>query len=335
MNVENAEKLPPVPGVFQSLRLGFDVVSSHVWLVVLPIAFDVFLWLGPRLSAGQVYSSLLANMLAVFKDRPLPEAETKALSDFVEAVNRIIGFSWLRTFPIGISSLDSFTLPENLTVQTPLGTQTVIQLGSILSLLGWTCLIILTGWVGGSLYFRLVSITTLGREEAGVSMGRALVQTVLLSIVLNIGFFMVFLPVSMIVGAVGLFSPVLSTAILFSLALLSYWLIVPLFFTPHGIFASRQNAFHSMYSSLRVSRFTFPTSALFVLTVFVVASGLNFLWRVPASDTWMKLVGIFGHAFISTMLLSASFAYYRNINAWLQVVLEQLQQKQNMPTQQA
>lgn len=335
MNVENAEKLPPVPGVFQSLRLGFDVVSSHVWLVFLPIAFDVFLWLGPRLSAGQVYSSLLADMLAVFKDRPLPEAETKALSDFVEAVNRINWFSWLRTLPIGISSLDSFLIPENLTVQTPLGTQSVIQLGSILSLLGWTCLIILAGWVGGSLYFRLVSITTLGREEAGISMGRALVQTVLLSIVLNVGFFLIFLPISLIVGAVGLFSPVLSTAIMFILALLSYWLIVPLFFTSHGIFVSRQNAFHSLYSSLRVSRFTFPTSGLFVLTVFVVASGLNYLWRVPPSNTWMKLVGIFGHAFISTMLLSASFAYYRNINAWLQVVLEQLQQKQNMPTQQA
>ena len=335
MNVENAEKLPPVPGVFQSLRLGFDVVSSHVWLIFLPIALDVFLWLGPRLSAGQVYSSLLANMLAVFKDRPLPEAETKALSDFVEAVNHINWFSWLRTLPIGISSLDSFILPENLTVQTPLGTQTVIQLGSILSLLGWTCLIILAGWLGGSLYFRLVSITTLGREETSISMGRAIVQTVLLSMVLNIGFFIVFLPVSMIVGAAGLFSPVLSTALMLVLALFSYWLIVPLFFTPHGIFASRQNAFHSIYSSLRVSRFTFPTSALFVLTVFVVASGLNFLWRVPPSNTWMKLVGIFGHAFISSMLLSASFAYYRNINAWLQVVLEQIQQKQNMPTQQA
>lgn len=335
MNVENAEKLPPVPGVFQSLRLGFDVVSSHVWLVFLPIAFDVFLWLGPRLSAGQVYSSLLADMLTVFKDRPLPEVETKALSDFVEAVNRINWFSWLRTLPIGISSLDSFLIPENLTVQTPLGTQSVIQLGSILSLLGWTCIIILAGWVGGSLYFRLVSITTLGREEVGISMGRALVQTVLLSMVLNVGFFLIFLPISLIVGAVGLFSPVLSTAIMFILALLSYWLIVPLFFTPHGIFVSRQNAFHSLYSSLRVSRFTFPTSGLFVLTVFVVASGLNYLWRVPPSNTWMKLVGIFGHAFISTMLLSASFAYYRNINAWLQVVLEQLQQKQNMPTQQA
>ncbi|MCC6568352.1 MAG: hypothetical protein IT315_03860, partial [Anaerolineales bacterium] len=46
-------------------------------------------------------------------------------------------------------------------------------------------------------------------------------------------------------------------------------------------------------------------------------------------------VGIFGHAFISTMLLSASFSYYRNINETLLVVIEQLQQKQNMPTQQA
>jgi hypothetical protein len=46
-------------------------------------------------------------------------------------------------------------------------------------------------------------------------------------------------------------------------------------------------------------------------------------------------VGISGHAFISTTLLSASFVYYRDINIWLQAVLEQLQQKPSAPTQQA
>ncbi len=335
MNVEKVKELPPPPGVTNSLRVGFDIVSSHVWLILLPILFDSILWLGPRLSAGKVYSALFANMLEILKDRPLPEAEMKSLSDFVDTIGRVNWLSWVRTFPVGIPSLDSFVAPKEFALQTPLGLQEIIQFDSPVSLLGWTFLLTLFGWIGGSVYFRWVSVTTLGREEVGISVGRAIAQTILLSVLWVVGLSIALLPIALIVGAAGLFSPALSTAILFVIALLSYWLIVPLFFTPHGIFASRLNALSSVYASLRLSRFTFPTSGLFVFILFILTRGLDFLWSVPTSDTWMKLVGIFGHAFISTTLLSASFVYYRDINVWLQTVIEQLQQKQTAPTQQA
>jgi hypothetical protein len=45
----------------------------------------------------------------------------------------------------------------------------------------------------------------------------------------------------------------------------------------------------------------------------------------------MMLIGIAGHAFITTALLAASFAYYRDMNVWLQIVFEQLQQKKGAP----
>jgi hypothetical protein len=116
--------------------------------------------------------------------------------------------------------------------------------------------------------------------------------------------------------------------------ILSFWLIVPLFFTPHGIFVRRQNAFYSIFTSLRMARFTLPTSGLFVVCVLLLSTGLNYLWSVPPDNSWMKLVGIGGHAFITTALLAASFVYYRDMNVWLQTVFERLQQKQSMPTQQ-
>ncbi|HET8669943.1 MAG TPA: hypothetical protein VFM05_04760, partial [Candidatus Saccharimonadales bacterium] len=117
-------------------------------------------------------------------------------------------------------------------------------------------------------------------------------------------------------------------AALFILLALSFWLIVPLFFTPHGIFVRRQNAFHSIFTSLRMARFALPTSGLFVICWFLLSTGLNYLWSVPPENSWMTLVGIGGHAFITTALLSASFVYYRDMNAWLQTVFERLQQKQ-------
>jgi hypothetical protein len=105
-----------------------------------------------------------------------------------------------------------------------------------------------------------------------------------------------------------------------------FWLVVPLFFTPHGIFVRKQNAIISIMSSLRMSRFTLPTSSMFVLSVFLLSRGLGYLWKVPTSDSWLMLVGIAGHAFISTTLLAASFVYYRDMNDWLQNVYKRFQQ---------
>jgi hypothetical protein len=155
----------------------------------------------------------------------------------------------------------------------------------------------------------------------------------LLSVIWVIGLMMVIVPVMFVLTALTFLSPVLASGALLVLLIFSFWLIVPLFFTPHGIFVRRQNAFYSFFTSLKMARFTLPTSGLFVLFAFLLSTGLNYLWSVPPDDSWMLLVGIAGHAFITTALLAASFVYYRDMNVWLQTIFEQLQQKRNIPAQ--
>jgi hypothetical protein len=163
--------------------------------------------------------------------------------------------------------------------------------------------------------------------------GQPILQTMLISVTFFILGIMLGTPVLIVLALLMTASPLLAQGLILILALLSMWLVVPVFFSPHGIFLRRQNAFSSIYSSLRMARFTMPTSSLFVLSVFLIAYGLNFLWNIPASDSWMALVGIAGHAFVTTSLLAASFIYYRDMQVWLQTVFEKL--KANIPTQQA
>lgn len=335
MNVEKLEKLPPPPGIIGSLRAGFDVVSSHVWLILLPILLDSFLWLGMRLSAGKLYSTIVTEVTTLLKTRTVPAEDLKMLSDSVESFSRLNWLSWMRTFPVGIPSLEAFTFPADTSLQTPLGLPGLMHLDSFWSLLGWTGLLTLAGWVGGSIYFRWVALAVLGEADAGIGILRAICQTIVLSLVWTVCLLVILTPIILVVGLAGLINVTLANGLLFVILLLSYWLVVPFFFMPHGIFARRQNALYSLYSSLRMTRFTLPTSGLFVFTAFLLTRGLNFLWSVPESDTWMKFVGISGHAFISTTLLAASFVYYRDMNAWLQSVIAHLQQKQGVPTQQA
>ena len=44
--------------------------------------------------------------------------------------------------------------------------------------------------------------------------------------------------------------------------------------------------------------------------------GLNMLWQVPPENSWLMLISIIGHAFVTTGMLSASFVYYQDMNRW-------------------
>jgi len=320
-----------------SLRAGFDTVSSHVWLIILPLLLDLLLWFGPRLSVDQLlgpFFRLVFNQMRITltssSDVQRFMAYQAALSEVVERFNLLSLFGRLQAFPVGVSSLLAQTMP----IKTPFGSQAVVQVTSVPGLLGLAFLFTVVGWVAGGLYFRWVSGIALGNANriTMISLSWAILQTLILSVIWVVGLLLIFIPAMFILTFLTLFSPLLASAVLLIALFFSFWLIVPLFFTPHGIFVRRQNAFYSIFTSLKMARFTLPTSGLFVLCVFLLTTGMNYLWSVPTDDSWMLLVGIAGHAFITTALLAASFVYYRDVNAWLQAVFEQLQHKQ-MPAQ--
>jgi hypothetical protein len=254
------------------------------------------------------------------------------LGDVLERFNMLSLLGKLQAFPVGVSSLLAQTMP----VETPLGAQNVIQVGSlpVSFLLGFVFTVL--GWVLGGLYFRWVSGIALAdaNRTKMISLSWAIAQTLLLSIIWVFVLMIVMIPTMMVLTVLTMLSPVLASGAILIGLFFSFWLIVPLFFTPHGIFVRQQNAFYSIFTSWRMARFTLPTSGLFVLSVLLLSTGLNYLWSVPTDDSWMLLVGIAGHAFITTALLAASFVYYRDMNVWLQTVLEQLQHKpNNLPAQ--
>lgn len=329
MDVKKLESLPPPPGVIGALRAGFDVVASHVILILLPLGVDVFLWLGPRLSVEK----LLGPMYKVaFEQARLglasPE-DASRLTQIQAILNEILGHfnlaslvTRLQTFPIGISSLMAKIMP----IDSPLGEHRIVSISSGWLLLAYIFLLVVIGWAIGGLYFRWVSATVLGEQDAGISPLRAIFQTFLLSIIWTVMLIAISIPIMLLLTVFTLINPALASGAAFLILIFSFWFIVPLYFTPHGIFIRKQNAFHSIYTSLRMARFTLPTSAMFVFSVFILSTGLNYLWSVPSSDSWMLVIGIAGHAFITTALLAASFVYYRDMNVWLQMVFENLQQ---------
>ena len=306
--------------MINAIKAGMDVISSHLAVLILPLALDAMLWFGPRLSVQKILTSFFDQVVALNIQNNIQVTELLANRDgFIEKLSRFNLFSILRTFPIGVSSLVS----GNLTIENPLGAQSVLEVGSLFSLFGWFILLTFIGWILGGLYFNWVS-GIIGNRDSKQGSGRALLQTLWFSLVFTAVALMIGIPLMFLLGLLGLVSSAILEIVIFILALASAWVIVPIFFSPLGIYVRGQNVFRSIYTSFRMARFTLPTSSMFVLAVFVISQGLNYLWAVPEDNSWMGLVGIAGHAFITTALLAACFIYYRDLNNWLEIVFERM-----------
>jgi hypothetical protein len=240
---------------------------------------------------------------------------------WTSVVNQFNLFVLLRTFPVGATSLLGLKMP----VKTPWGEAAGLDAGSLLGILGWCLVLALAGWLVGSFYYYSISSVTL--QLANRSFWKSTKQAVLLSIIWLIFFFVFGMPVLMFISVVSIISTFLGQVMLFIVALLLIWLLMPIFFSAHGIYISQLDAMRAILNSLRMVRFTLPNTGLFLLVFVIINIGLNFLWNSSPENSWLMLVGIAGHAFVSTALLAASFIYYRDINAWLATVFEQLRRQ--------
>jgi len=311
--------LPPPPGLIATFTKGFDAIANNVAVIVLPLLLDLFLWLGPHLRLKQ----LLAQLFAEFSSLAAPPSSLgldpaqvqQVWAQFLDQFNL---FSLLRTFPVGVASLMSGRMP----IQTPLGSPLGLEAASFFNVLGWWLALAITGWLLGSVYFYWVSGVALKPQPR--SFAQSIIQAILLSAIWLALLFFFGLPAFLFFSVLALISPLLAEAAMLVVGLLSLWLALPIFFSPHGIFAYQQNALISILNSLRMVRYTLPVSGLFLLSTIIISQGLDFLWRTPPENSWLTLVGIAGHAFISTAILATSFIYYRDVNAWLQSVAEQM-----------
>ncbi len=326
MNLLNDDKITPPPGIVSSIKSGLDISANHIAIILFPVLLDLFLWLGPQLRIATSLWDSIEKLNTYTIDGIIPSENVQNIQTFLDGLNvaSINLFNRLRTFPFGISSLMGQIFP----MSTPLGETTAYEIESsfifFLAAVGLT----LIGWLLGGLYFTWVAKITFQNEKQDFIWAvKAILQTALLSIfwlivIITFGlplllFFLIFLQIN---------ASLAQFALIF-LAFFAMWIVVPVFFSPHGIFTKQENLFHSILSSFHLSRYTLPISGFFVISVIVLSIGFNILWLTPSPSSWMMLVGILGHAFITTSLLSASFIYYRDMQIWLEGVLKVLNSK--------
>jgi len=317
MNI-NKITLPEPPNVIKSIRNGFDAITKHLILLLFPVGLDLVLWFGPHLQIKSLIKGLIVEMNNVSELMPADFGEVMEAGQEIwmvgaERINLLIG---LRSLPVGIFSLFTGILP----VENPLGTPMFWDVTNLNAAVLIVLLVFTVGLMLGGLYFSAVRQAALYDELKwrGIFQDwpRVSLQSGILSLIWIIFFMGILVVGSCAATGITIFSVSLGQMVIILFGVISFWLIFPLIFSPHGIYSKGQKAWKSLLSSIRLTNLTFLKTSLFILMALLLNQGLNMLWQVPPENSWLMLISVIGHAFVTTGMLSASFVYYQDMNRW-------------------
>lgn len=322
MNTSSENKIEK-PKIIQAIKSGFNTIANKPYLMIPPILLDLFLWFGPAWRVDSFFKPILQR----FSNLPsITGAEYSELVDNFQSIwmefftNLDLARS-LRTFPIGVPSLIALKQP----FENPLGKSMVFNLETSFSVIGLWLIFLILGFFLGSLYFDNISKQVVDikseKDHDIKSLLRAYLQIILMPIMILIILLIISLPTVLIMSIISLLSPTISQFFLIATGFLLLWIILPLVFTPHGIFLYKQNLISAMMTSISVVKTSMSQTTWFILAGFVLIEGMNYLWTSPAADNWFLIIGIFGHAFVVSAITAASFYYFLDATAYTQSLM--------------
>jgi hypothetical protein len=306
------------PRLIPSLTSGFNLVASRIYLILFPIGLDLLLWFGPHFRLKQLLTPVIQDWVSgvqAMGGAEMVNMVTTVRQLWEVLLERFNLASILSTLPVGVPSLMAGAPP----LVNPLGQPAVYEVTSWSQAFSGWMLFGLLGLVLGSLYFGMVARTTAPQVEP-YALPRVIweaVQVLLFTLLLIVLLVLLAFPITLVTTILAMISPGIAQLALMLMSFVMLWLLIPLVFSAHGIFAARQNVVRSMLISARMVRVLFPGVGMFLLTVLVLSQGMGYLWHIPPESSWLMLAGILGNAFISTGLLAASFVYYRGAITWV------------------
>jgi len=315
-------------GVVETLSAGYAAINHQLWILLIPIALDVFLWLGPHVSYSPLVDPALARgsawvrqIGAVSRRAPSsPELNANGNGN----ANGSVSVDDVRQ---SLMSLATDTNVLSLLARGPLTLPSVAVLlggiGALSFVTGWregVALLVgslLGGLLIGGFFYAAIAQQVRGAGTnpvaAGLSVPRSLVRVLgLLFVLLGFGL-LLGLPVLVVVGVMALVAPVLA-AFGVALAIVALLLVdMYLYFALNAIFVSRVGPLAAVQRSVAVVRkHLWPTVALALLS-WVILAGMDRVWELLAANVQAPFgvaLGMLGNAYIASGLIAASMIFY-------------------------
>jgi hypothetical protein len=234
-------------------------------------------------------------------------------------------FAWLSTAPLGLPSL----LAGRGSALTPAGVPIVWMIDHVLEYALLWGAFVLTGLFLGALYFGGIAQQV---RESRLDLRRLLRQVwgdwarlTALAVLLSLAILAVWMPFQILAALFTLVNVLIGGIVSVIGTTLVLWILFFTVFAVHGIVLQRRGLFGAVLDSLRLVQRNLPATATLYVVIVLLSLGLGELWNIPKDDSWFLLLGVVGHALVSTALVVATFVYYQDrYRHWLE--LRQTQQ---------
>ncbi len=342
----DAVKSDAVPrvGVIDALSQGLNQTRRRPWLLLIPIAIDLVLWLAPRVSVSPLLQQLLRGWELLLRTTYSPAQLTtmnEMLISIRDAVGQVGGQlnlaealtgGWLGMPSVLSGSQvtrmtfisDLVLAPAGLTVELP-RIATAPFAGGTMEIGQWGMLLLAVAglWLGGqllaALYLRWVASSWLCENcwsGARGLLGLAL-QLAGFSIVVAAAITLLRLPLAFALTLLMLSSnPGLGVLAMMvgGLALwLTLWFLTALFFVIEAILLEHQNVWRSLVRSAQLVHRNFSAAMSLALVINVLVLGFRVVWGLIGDTSVGTVLAIVGNAYLSTSMLLASFAFYADL----------------------
>ncbi len=310
-------------GIIEVLGGGFGLVVRRPWVLLIPIALDLFVWLGPQINAKPLFDQISATMRAAAPvDAPAETLQTyETFQSGLQALGD--GANVFGALSVGL-------IPTVFSIYPPTPSWTR-QVWLVVPNEPSLVLVLLPlGCVG--LFLASVYLETLARALRGDPAGVAtFVPRVLRAYVTLLTF--VFFAVMMLIGlvlavafGVALVSDLssgLASSILFGGMLVMLWATVYLAFAIPSIFVSGARAAQAVFNSIRIFRHNFWHAIGFIFLAYIIQMGFAVIWQQLEETTWGIVFDVVANAFLGSGLIAAGMLFYHDRITWLQTLAAQ------------
>ena len=327
--MQNIERKPL--GIIDALSSGYALVIRRPWVLLVPIVFNLFLWLGPQINAQPIFDQTIALLNASSAYTPNITPDTQQSLDASKQILKTKGESF-NVF--SVTALFALSVPallgsELLPINPPRAPWFVV--GDLPTLIGLSILLALVGILVASIY--LESLARAVRREGQI---RTFAPSVLKSYVKTGGLIALAL-----VGILALLSPFLIGALLIGALnmglayfvlmvgiMIVLWTLLYMAFAVPAIFVSGANPVQAVWNSITVFRFNSWSAIGLIFLSYLIQQGFLLIWPMFSNTPWGVAFNVIANAFLGSGLVAAAMLFYYDRFTWLTEVRQRIRQQQ-------
>lgn len=321
-------------GIIDALYGGFELVFRHPWILLIPVALDLFLWMGPRITAAPVFQQFIAWIGTVQPPNSTPEMAQgleNAKSQWLALGDKFNVFSIAAIFALGMPTLMGLQAPSSSFLTAQPRAYTIADAITLTELLA---LMAIVGILVGSIYMEIIA-RTVRREKSSpitfvsqtfrsyVSVGALIVAEAMLLVI-------IFLPFLLSAIVVSLFSQEIGQFVLLLGMMLVMWAGLYLLFSLFAIFVSGANLWQAIVSSVTVFRYNYWSALGLICLVYLIGVGFQIIWQSLIGTAWGTLGADIANAFLISSLIAALMLFYQDRITLLNRIREQIRQQRPM-----